>query len=88
MHWVYPVRREPLGARNNAQHWIGAAKKPSSLIPSAHLSAQVVAHDGRLFTRLDEKVGWEQAFGRLLHDHHRVPMMHMRSFPKPQPMSA
>jgi hypothetical protein len=54
----------------------------------AHRGAEVLVDRGRLVARLDVEVGGEHAARRLVVEHHRVPVVHVRRLQEAQAMRA
>src|SRR5436309_13019179 len=79
-----PLRVEGLDSVDDLPYRIFMSEDPDRAIDPAHRVAEVLGHDRRLVTGLEEEVGREEAARRLLEDHHRVPVVHVRSLEEPQ----
>src|SRR5271166_363148 len=83
-----PRRPKPLDATYNTQNRVGTAEQAGRSVPFAHVRSQILSNDGGLIVWLYEQIGRKETCGRLFHHHHRIPMMHMGSFPEAKPVSS
>jgi hypothetical protein len=63
-------------------------KDANLAVKPEHVWREVLLHDRRLVARLDEQISRKQTVRRLIKEHHRIPMVNMGRFEKPQPMTA
>ena len=74
MHRVHPLRPQRLEPVDDLSDRLLVSEDPDLAVEPAHLRAQILVDDRRLRSGLDVEVGREDAPGRLVEEHHRVPV--------------
>src|ERR1700704_1532415 len=75
---------ESFYAPEDVTHRVLVGEGPHLPIEAAHLRPEILGHDRGLVARLDKEIRWEEAFRRLVEEHHRVPMVDVGRLEKAQ----